>query len=403
MPYFNWSGFTIVGDKVSGLSFAPSAEYLDSQLFKRQIALVRSSQERPERLCARRLFARVKMADKLALFQQLNTMVAAGVLLPEALAIVAEQTRHLILEEIMHLTALRVKEGELLSAVTRDYSVLYDPLMTQLLAVAEQSGKLSAILQTITHYLQAKQNFHAQVRAALLMPCMTLLFFLLVMLLLFVFIIPRFAHMFATLGQELPPLTKFLIAVSNVMLSAQLIWVLLGVFVTFISFMGLRKTDWWHKAKQRTLLATPIIGRLVSDQVMGYFFESVSLLLASGMPLLSALTAVKDTVEYPFFQERIDLVMREVKQGNSFAQALRVFDEHIVSADALAIIRVGQEIGALDGMLRQVAAMYQADVKRTLSFLTMVIQPLLIIVLGLLILLLIIAVYTPILQLSYAI
>jgi type II secretory pathway component PulF len=403
MPYFNWLGFTITGDKVSGLTFAPSTEYLDSQLLKRQIALVRSSQERPERLRARRFFARVKIADRYALLEQLNSMVAAGVLLPEALAIVAEQTRHLMLEEVMHMSALRVKEGELLSAVARDYPVFYDALMVQLLAVAEQSGKLSAILQTITHYLQAKQNFYGQVRAALLMPCMTLVFFLLVMIMLFLFVIPRFAQMFANIGQELPALTKFLIAVSSVMLSIQIIWVLLALGGICAGFAIVRKTDSWHKTKQRMLLAAPIVGSLVSDHIMGYFFESISLLLASGMPLLSALTAVKDTIVYPFFQERMDLVIREVKQGNSFAQALRVFDERIISADALAIIRVGQEIGSLDGMLKQVAAMYQARVKRTLSFLTMVIQPLLIVILGLLILLLIIAVYTPILQLSYAI
>jgi len=403
MPYFNWSGFTIAGDKISGLTFAPDTAYLDNQLLKRQIALVHSAPEHAARLRARRLFARVRIADKHALFQQLTSLVSAGVLLPEALAIVAQQTHHLILEEIMHMSALRVREGELLSAVAQDYPAFYDSLMVQLLVVAEQSGKLSAILQAITHYLQAKQNFYAQVRAALLMPFMTLIFFMLVMIMLFIFVIPRFAQLFTSLRQELPPLTKSLIAVSNFMLSAQIIWVFLAIAVATICFARARKTEWANQAGQRVLLAMPIMGRLVSDQIMGYFFESVSLLLSGGMPLISALMAVKDTIEFPFFKHRIELVIREVKQGQSLAQALHVFDERMVSADALAIIRVGQEIGSLDGMLRQVAAMYQSNVKRTLAFLTMVIQPLLIIILGLLIMLLILAVYMPILQLSYAV
>jgi type II secretory pathway component PulF len=349
------------------------------------------------------LFVRVRVADKSALFQQVHALLAAGVLLPEALSIVAQQTRHAILEEIMHQVTARVQGGEALSHVARDYPMLYDSLTIQLLSVGEQSGRLALVLQAIVRYLQVKQDFHASIRAALFMPFMTLLFFFAVMTLLFTVVIPRFAQMFASLGQELPPLTRGMIAVSDFMVSAYMIWAIVGLVGIVAAVRAVARTTRGQVLSQRVLLATPGIGSLLYQQALGYFFESVSLLLASGMPLVSALSAVSNTIPYLAVRERMEKAISEVRHGQSLAQALGSFGKKHISSDIIAIIRVGQEIGALDGMLKQVAGIYQSKVKRTLAFVTMIIQPLLIVILGLLILLLIVAVYTPILHLSYAV
>ncbi|MCX5925253.1 MAG: type II secretion system F family protein [Candidatus Dependentiae bacterium] len=398
MPYYKWCGVNLLGHQVRGRLFAQSVEKLDDQLFKRKIALLVS---RPA--YSWHFFARVRVGDKIAIFRQLFVLVTAGVLLPEALAIVAEQTQHAALEEVMYTSALCVQEGEAFSVVAHRYPTLNDSLMVQLLTVGEQSGTLPIALEAIVAYLQAKQDFHTQMNAALFMPVVTLVFFIIVVSLIFTFIIPRFADMFASLGQQLPPLTKTMMGVSDFVLSWSFAWVVLGIVCALTVLIMLKKTERGTFLWQNTVLHLPCIGNLVACQVWGYFFESVGLLLAGGMQLVPALEAVQGTVSHHIFYETISGVIESVKQGNTFSYALQVVDDKVVSADIVSIVRIGQEVGALDTMLKQVAVIYHNKVKKTVSFFTMIIQPLLIVILGLLILLLIVALYTPILNMSYAI
>ena len=135
--------------------------------------------------------------------------------------------------------------------------------------------------------------------------------------------------------------------------------------------------------------------------MLGYFFESVGLLLDGGIQLVPALTAVQKSITYDIFAQQMFVMIERVKHGNSLARALQVWDKKFISPDILALIRIGSEIGALGNQLKQAASIYHAKVKRMLAWLTMVIQPLLIIVLGLCILFLLIAIYTPLLSISY--
>lgn len=397
MPYFKWYGVNVLGNQLRGRLFAQSVHQLDEQLFKRKIALLKS---RPTH--SRHFFVRVKIADKIAIFRQLFVLVTAGVLLPEALTIVAEQTQHAALEEVMHTCALRVQEGEALSVVVQQYPLLNDSLMIQLLTVGEQSGTLPIALEAIVTYLQAKHDFYTQMSSALFVPFITLAFFIIVVSLIFTFIIPRFADMFVSLGQQLPPLTKTMMAVSDFVLSWSFGWVVMGIVLIIALFSFLKKTERGAPVWEKMVLQLPLFGNLVAYQLWGYFFGSVGLLLAGGIQLVPALEAVQGTVSHHLFYATIGGVIESVRQGNTFSYALQVLDDNRVSADIVSIIRVGQEVGALDTMLKQVAVIYHNKVKKTVSFLTMIIQPLLIVILGLLILLLIVALYTPILNMSYA-
>lgn len=398
MPYFKWSGVNLWGDKVGGRLFAWSATHLDEQLFKRKIALLASKPA-----YSWHLFTRVHITDKMGIFRQLFVLVTAGVLLPEALVIVAQQTHHEGLEEVMHVIALQVQEGQALSKVVQRYPFLCDSLMIQLLSVGEQSGTLSVALEAIVVYLQAKHDVNVHIRSALFVPGLTLAFFVLVVAFIFIFIIPRFADMFTSLGQDLPPLTKAMMSIGEFMTSWSFMWVLGGLVVIFVGLKMFQKSVHGVRVREWVAQKVPYVGNLVTCQLWGYFFESVGLLLAGGIQLVPALTAVQGTISHRMFYDDIGEVIEQVRQGSSFSSALAALDDQSVSPDIIAIVRVGQEVGSLDTMLKQVAIIYHNKVKKTLSFLTMIIQPLLIIMLGLLILLLIVAVYTPILNMSYAV
>lgn len=399
MPYYKWQGITLHGVMARGRLFAWSQEHLDEQLFKRKIALLQCRS-----VYSWRSLARVRLTDKMSIFQQLLVLVKAGVLLPDALTIVAEQTHQRALEHVMHAIASRVQQGESVSAVMQEYPLLCDFLMIQLLSVGEQSGTVSMALDAIVHYLRAKHDFYTQVSAAFFVPGITLCFFLVVVSLIFTFIIPRFADLFASLGQDLPPLTKTMMAVSDYLLSWSFLWILTGFFAVVIGLRLCVKNKlgayWW----QRFLMYIPYLGTLLAYRQWSYFFESISLLLEGGIQLMQALCAVQRTVvrNSPFY-DTIETIIEHVKQGNAFSNSLSMLDDSIVSADIVSIVRVGQEVGMLDTMLKQVATIYQNRMKSMFATIAMLIQPTLIIMLGLLILLLIIAIYTPILHMSYAV
>lgn len=399
MPYYKWQGITLQGVTVKGRLFAWSHEQLDEQLFKRKIALLKSNQAH-----SWRFIARVRLTDRLSIFRQLLVLVTAGVLLPDALAIVAEQTHQVALEEAMHAIASRVQEGESVSMVMQEYPSLCDFLMIQLLSVGEQSGTLPVALEAIVHYLQAKHDFYTQVSAAFFVPSITLCFFLLVVSLIFTFIIPRFADLFASLGQDLPPLTKTMMGMSDYLLSWSFLWVLAGIGIVVMGIRLLIKSEVGARVWERFVMRVPYVGTLIGYRQWCYFFESVSLLLTGGVQLMPALCAVQRTVAHNgLFYDTTEIMIEHIRQGNSFSCALSMLDDPIVSSDIVSIVRVGQEVGMLDTMLKQVASIYQNRMKKMFATIAMLIQPALIIILGFLILLLIVAIYTPIVHMSYAV
>ncbi len=397
MPYFKWSGVDIQGNRLAGRQFALSKKELDDALFKSDIALIKSSLCYPVKF-----LTRVSRADKTAFFSQLHVLVASGILLPEALTIVAQQNRHLILEEMLHAIALQVQEGEMLSYIAYRYPLLFDSLSIQLLTVGENNGSLAAAFEAVVQYHRVQAAFYTQLYAALFVPALTMIVFLLVLLFLFTSIIPHFAQMFSSMGSTLPSFTVTLLHISAYVTSWFFVLFLLAfLFAVVAAYYYFKKTEKGRKRGERILYALPYVGTFLTYQTFGYFFESVGLLLDGGIQLVPALIAVQKSISYDAFAQQMLVVIERVKHGNSFARALQVWDKKLISPDIMALIRIGSEIGALGNQLKQSACIYHAKVKRMLSLLTMVIQPFLIIVLGLCILFLLIAIYTPLLSISY--
>jgi|GEM_PF-2914184 len=398
MPYYKWNGVNLAGESVRGRLFACSQQELDGQLFKKQIALLSS-----RRVRSYLFFARVNDAQRLDVFRQLVVLINAGVLLPEALSIVAQQTHHAVLEESMHIITLYVREGNLLSDALRFHPAIADVLTVHLMNVGERSGTLGSALEAVCAHLQARHEHYRDMRSALTVPCVTLVFFILVSLAIIVFVIPQFASMFTTFGRDVPALTKMLMRMSAYITSVSLIWLMAGVIMIIGSLCLLKNTKNGKFAWERLIMHTPYVGRLVTCRWWGYCFESVGFLLSGGLQLVPALSAVQDTVANTTLKQSLSIIINQVRQGNSLSYALHAIDDAIISPDIIAMIRVGQETGTLDMMLKQVGRTYQSKAKQLVSFLSIVIQPLCIAILGLLILFLVIAIYMPILNMSYAI
>lgn len=395
MPYYWWRGVTLTGGIKKGKLFARSLEHLDELLLKRHIALLSGK--------AAKQWVKwpIRLHDQIQLFQQLATLIDAGVLIPDALIIVANQIEHYQLQEKMHVVAEVVHAGVPLSMAFMQTGTIDNPIIIQLIKAGEESGRLSYVLDAICSHLTATQDFYRRLRSALLLPGITLLFFLVIVLIIFTAIMPKFIDIFTSMHTKIPPLTQNLLSVSSFLRSAWMgLLVSVAAFVIIIGWrltrrgVGRRVLDWiWLKS--------PLIGPLMTYRFLSYSMRALTVLLEGGMPLDTALHTVRDSLKNHIFKKYLSQLEQDVHGGCSLSEAMIRSEEGLFSQDIIAMIEVGEESGRLPILADRVALTYHARVMQRLSLITTLLQPMVMIILGLLVALLIFAVYGPIFNMSH--
>lgn len=394
MPYYRWQGVNIVGDHKKGLLFARSVEHLDALLMTREIALLT---HKPQRQWMKKP---IRMRDKLQFFRQLSVLIDSGVLLSDALCIVGDQLNHPPFQELVHAMAVQVQEGASLGRAVENYPQVFDPITIQLIYAGEESGRMAETLQAISGHIAATQDFYTKLRSALFLPAITLIFFLAIVMIIFVLIMPRFIDIFASMQQEIPPLTKRLLAISEFMRTP---W--MGIMVLVCGLLGIIGWRLTRRGRGRRiidvlLMYLPLIGPIVQQRFLGYTMQALSVLLHGGMPIVQALGVVRQSVRNQLFQEQLQKLESQVASGSSLSDAMIRQKWGIAALDVIAMIEVGQESGRLSSLLSRVGHTYYERVSQQLSRLTMLLQPAVMVVLGLLVALLIFAVYGPIFTMS---
>lgn len=395
MPYFTWKGIDIEGRIHKGKLFAQSAKELDLVLFKQEIALLKAD---PVKQWA--LLSRISLDDKIQFFKQLASLLNAGVLLPDALLVVASQTQKVKFQGIIDAITREVHAGSSLSQSLARYHDFFDPVMVQMVKVGEESSKLGSVLSMLGDYLQMRSDFSRGVRSAMFVPMITLGFFFCITLVIFIVIVPQFATMFQSAHQDLPWITQTMLGMSTFVRSWAMMYVIAFFSVVFLIIYKLIKTEKGRCLKDRFVVHLPLIGELICQSSLGYFLHAVSMLLQGGMPLLQAIGVAKATVHNSFLSENITDIEHAIEAGSQLSQAMIHNMEQIFSAQVIAIVRVGEESGRLAPLLARGASAYQENVRAILSWIVSMINPLLMVFLGLLITALIMAVYIPIFNLS---
>jgi type II secretory pathway component PulF len=395
MPYFSWVGVNIVGDWHKGKRFAKSTEHLDALLFKQGIALIK---QKPVRW---HVFQKsVKRTDVALFFEQLSVLINAGILLPQALLLVGDQLSNPQLQEVVHLLADAVQEGNTLSDAMAQHKQLFDPMIIQHIKIGEESADLSVALKSLCTSLETTQTFYNQVRSALVMPIIGVIFFVVIAAIIFVVIIPQFADLFAAVRQEMPWVTRVILSMSK-FFTSRYGMVFFGMFVFLSMLLRLfAKTSIGRQRCSSLGMQIPFIGRIMRDRLLALFFQSMSMLLAGGMRIVPALRVVRTAFGNSWFTEHIALLEQAVDSGNSLSQAMVQKTENIFVPHVVAMVAVGEETGQLAPLLDKIAQYYHAEVKKQLTLCTVLLQPLLLLVLGFLVVLLVFAVYGPIINLA---
>ena len=342
----------------------------------------------------------VKTKDLAVMARQLATMVAAGLSILRALAILSEQTENKALAKVLGQVRGDVETGQSLSAAMERHKDVFPPLMLNMIKAGEVGGFLEEVLLSIANNFEAEVKLRGKVKSAMTYPVVVFVIAILAVIGMLMFIVPVFSNMFEELGAELPAPTKVL-----VWLSEFLKWTAIP-FAIALGIFGF----WWSKHKNDLSvrekfdpikLKVPVFGPLFQKVAIARFTRNFGTMIRSGVPLLQALDIVGDTSGNIVITHAVKDVRDSVRTGQSLTGPLaqhKVFPPMVVQ-----MMAVGEDTGALDTMLDKVADFYDQEVEATTEQLTSLIEPIMIVVIGSIIGGMIVALYMPIFSIYGAI
>ncbi|HLE39750.1 MAG TPA: type II secretion system F family protein [Acidimicrobiia bacterium] len=335
---------------------------------------------------------KVKSKEVAILSRQLATMVNSGLTLIRALSILEQQTENALLASIILDVRTQVEEGNSLSAALEAHPVVFNHLYVSMIRAGEVGGALDETLNRLADTLESTVRLRSKVKSAMAYPVVVLALIVLIVSGMLLFVVPIFQGMYADLGGTLPLPTRLLINVSNTITTFW--WIVLALIIGgIVGFRRWKKTPEGRRVWDRLKLRTPIFGKVVQKVAISRFARTLSVLSRTGVPVLQALDIVSATAGNSLVSDAIGDVQSSVKRGESLAGPLH---KHTVFPPMVThMMAVGEETGALDTMLSKVADFYDQEVDDTVSALTSLIEPLLIIVMGVAVGGILIALYLP--------
>jgi len=395
MPYFKWTGVTITGTIKKGRYAAYSPHELSERLFKNGVALLRC-----KLVYTPSFFWPINAQAKGNLFRHKAKLLKAGILLPESLIVAAEQSHNPFLYDMFFNVSKDIQHGVPFTTALQKQPLLSDPIVMIMLTAGHESGNLINAIENVALYYHQQYIFNKSIRSVLAMPFLTLLFFIGISGFIFVFIIPQFADMFNSFNQELPTLTHYMISVSNFVHSREF-FVFLGFAIIFIGVLYYYFKTSGKKVWNAMIMRIPFVGSFVWQHQMCQILQALSLLINSGVTIVSGLKIVSDSVDNDTIKSQLVSLHDDVASGKLLSNAMACASFFL--PEVVAFIHVGEESGTLGQSLESAALAYSTLLEQSMRRFVFFLQPVVIIVLGFLVTTLIFAVYLPILQFSHAI
>ena len=334
----------------------------------------------------------VSLTDLIMLSRQMYSLMRAGIPIIRAMEGLAQSTSSQRLQLVLTELVQQLENGRTLSQSMAAHPKVFSRLMVSIVNVGENTGRLDEAFLQLTYYFEQEQETRKQIKQATRYPIFVLIALVVAMFVLNLLVIPQFANMFARFNAELPWSTQLLLASSEFFTR---FWPLIVVLLASLVF-GLRayiKTDKGRVVWGRWKIRFPIIGNIIYRATLGRFARSFGMMLKAGVPLTSALTLVADAVDNEYLGEKIREMRRNIERGESL---LRVSQQsQMFTPLVLQMLAVGEETGAMDDMLAEVAGFYEREVAFDLKSITAKIEPILISIVAVMVLILALGIFTP--------
>jgi len=335
-------------------------------------------------------------AKGLTLFtRQLATLVKAGMPLLRSLEVLGRQEKNVAFRGVVEDLAETIRSGGNFSDGLRQHPRIFDRLYVNMVKAGEAGGVLDTVLKRLARFMEKTERIKGKVKSAMTYPFIVILLAVGIVSALMIFVVPRFEEIFSGLlkGQPLPALTQAVLGFSYFVKDH--VVASLGIAVTVgLAFVVFRRTRPGTRALDRLTIRMPVLGDLFLKASIARFTRTFGTLLASGVPILQALTITRDTSGNVHVADAITVVHDRVKEGDTVAGPLE--STGIFPGMVTSMIEVGEETGALADMLTRIADIYDDEVDNAVAGLTSIIEPLMIVALALLVGTIVIALFLPI-------
>ena len=335
--------------------------------------------------------------ERALLLRQLATLLTAGLVLEEVLSVLVEQADSAVLRRQLGAIRARVMEGQSLSAAMAEHPRLFPYLFTAAIAAGERAGRLESVLERLAEFAERREAMNRSLSLALIYPLLLALIALAVVWGLIGFVVPRVVGVFEQAAQQLPWVTRSLLALSDFITAYGLFMIAGLMLATVAAALTLRRPR-PREGLDRLMLALPVLGRLVRARQTASFTRTLAILTASAVPLVEALKVSAGVVGNRVVRGDIERVAAQVREGVSLSRALN--DAAWLPPVARRLISGGEKSGDLAPMLNHTAAIQERELDAATAVLLAVLQPLLILVVGLMVLYIVLAIMLPILSMS---
>ncbi len=342
-------------------------------------------------------FNKVSFDDLVIATRQLATMIDSGLVLSESMDILVSQQANINFKKVLETVSRDLKSGLDLASALRKHPNVFPPLYCSLVKAGEQAGNLDVILTEMANNLERDREFRSRVRGAMIYPIMIILMMLVVIVVMMIFVIPRLTTLYTQTDAELPLPTRILIGSSNFMVNY---WgvLLVGAIIGGIAFKKWVSTPEGRYSFDAILLKTPLVGKVIRGTSLTNFTRTFGLLTTAGVPILDSISIVAEVIGNTVYRKALLETRLGVERGLTMSAQLQLVGvfPNIISQ----MYRVGEETGKIDKVSFKLADYFESEADHLVKNLTVIIEPLILVILGLGVAFLVLSIILPIYKLT---
>ncbi|MDG1016257.1 MAG: type II secretion system inner membrane protein GspF [Woeseiaceae bacterium] len=329
--------------------------------------------------------------------RQLATLIKSGIPIDEALFAINEQNKKQHISDIILTIRSKILEGFTLSSSLADFPQSFPLIYSTTVSAGEQSGHLSLILEKLADFIESKQKLNQQIKNALIYPSALIVTALMVIAFMLAYVVPKVVYIFENFDQQLPLLTRIMIATSDFLINNWLLIIATSLSLFLIVRQGL-KNEKNKIVAHNSILKLPIFGRLVRNMNSARFMQTLSILTSSGVPILDALKIASNVITNLPMKRAIEETTIRVSEGESISMSLS--QAGLFPSLMIHMIGSGENSGRLDEMLDRATSNQEQEVENTINILLGIMQPLTVIIMAMIVLLIVLAILLPIFEIN---
>jgi type IV pilus assembly protein PilC len=400
MALYEWQGRSLAGENRSGTLKADSEMALRAALRRDGVVLLKAVQKKEEKKEKFNPKKKIKPMNVVIFTRQLSTMISSGLPLVQSLEILSTQMEDKDLRGIVGQIKEKIEGGQRFAESLQDYPQVFDQLYVNLVTAGEEGGMIDTVLQRLAVYMEKSEKLKKKVKSAMIYPISIMVVAVGVVMVLLVFVIPVFENMFKEMGTSLPMPTQVVVGMSRAV-KGGIHFIIGGVVAAFFLFKRYYRTESGRRTIDRLILKAPLFGVLAIKAAVARITRTLATLLSSGVAILDSLVICAKVAGNKVVEEALVVARLRVSEGRSMSEPMA--ESGVFPPMVVQMIEVGESTGALDNMLNKIADFYEEDVDNLVTNLTAMMEPMIMIFLGIILGGLIVAMYLPIFKLGEAV